>query len=246
MVERRFLGPWRLPVDPYSAEEIVAWVNDPTKTGTITGCNLHSLYLYCVDPVFRRVYDKSAVSLADGSPIAWLASLAFRKRVQKVGSTDWLRILPPSRAPIVVIGGSPSVNAEFCRQLHDREVGTSGIEGIDGYDGLAELLAGRHPIGGPSAEANLVIVGLGMPLQEHLEAKFRAFFPRSKIALVGGALDQLVGYQQLAPAWMRSSGLEWMWRLVRDPKRLAYRYLIEPLKLPVATWRLLRERRASS
>lgn len=90
-----------------------------------------------------------------------------------------------------------------------------------------------------SARPDIVFVALGVPKQEHWIAKHLAQLPSVKIAMgVGGAFDILSGRLRRAPVWMRGVGLEWLWRLMLEPRRLR-RIWNAVVRFPLA---VLRER----
>ena len=82
-------------------------------------------------------------------------------------------------------------------------------------------------------EPDVIFVGMGMPRQELWISRNRSAIRRGVIFSVGAAFDYEAGVQAAAPRWMGRIGLEWLFRLASQPRRLAHRYLIEP-------WRLLR------
>jgi exopolysaccharide biosynthesis WecB/TagA/CpsF family protein len=92
--------------------------------------------------------------------------------------------------------------------------------------------------------ARFVFLAVGSPRQEILAAEIQATGRARGVGLcVGASLEFLAGAQRRAPAWMQHSDLEWLYRLTRDPRRLARRYLVDsPAILPL----LLRERCASA
>jgi exopolysaccharide biosynthesis WecB/TagA/CpsF family protein len=88
------------------------------------------------------------------------------------------------------------------------------------------------------AGATVVAVGVGAPKQELWITRHRALFPNVKLWMaVGATIDFLGGYRRRAPVWMTRVGLEWAYRLVQEPGRLARRYLLDDL--PVLGWLLL-------
>ena len=91
--------------------------------------------------------------------------------------------------------------------------------------------------------ARFIFLAVGSPRQEMLAAAIQATGRATGIGLcIGASLEFIAGAQPRAPAWMQRTGLEWLHRLGRDPRRLARRYLIDsPAILPM----LLRERLAT-
>lgn len=215
-------------VNPLSAEEATDLIFDHVErkeTLVLGNLNLHGVYVYHTNKEFARYCNSCDVVLIDGAPVAWAARvpLAFR-----IGSTDWLDVLMPRAAglKILAIGGTPesSQGAEKHFRTKFPEVGWTGVDGYTGNELTDELTA-------LIAEADIVLVGMGMPLQEAWIMKHRALFEHKVVANVGGCLDYYSGAQLLAPRWMGRAGIEWLFRLVVSPTRLAHRYLIEPFKL---------------
>ena len=80
-------------------------------------------------------------------------------------------------------------------------------------------------------EPHVVMVGMGMPLQEIWALENRAALKAGAILTVGAAFDYEAGAQAAAPRWTGRIGLEWLARLIAQPRRLAGRYLLEPWSL---------------
>ncbi|MCQ9388079.1 WecB/TagA/CpsF family glycosyltransferase [Brevibacterium sp. 50QC2O2] len=198
----------------------------------IVGHNLHSVYLYHTNEGFNRLYNEADIILADGSPIALDYRLSGgTSKNCRIGSTDWIPRLREvgSLRSVLVIGAEAGPSTAFGNYLRAKLPG-SKITTIDGSHWSEEksaevmnLLTKYKP--------DMVLVGLGMPLQESLALKLIEIAGIRVIATIGGAIDQLSGYQRNSPRWLGSVGLEWAWRLGFQPKRLAYRYLVEPWRL---------------
>jgi len=224
-------------VTPATVEATAAALGSPDAPRLIVGHNLHSVYLFHTDATLAAVYRQADVVLIDGQPLRWCGWLAGRRSMRwggttRVSSVDWLRRAGDlwSVARLAVIGGSPESN-ESTTALLRAQLGTD-VRGWHGEqldaartEQLLRELAAFRP--------QLTLIGLGMPLQEHFYAQYGSQLPDGVIALVGGAIDQLNGTQRRAPAWIGQLGFEWLWRLVREPRRLGYRYLVEPFKLVV-------------
>jgi len=94
--------------------------------------------------------------------------------------------------------------------------------------------------------AGLTLLALGAPRQETFAARGRQVLPGMGFVSIGAGLDFLAGSQTRAPRWVRRLALEWLWRVLRSPRRLAGRYLKCALILPRLAVMALRQRRAGA
>lgn len=233
MASIRLPAPVRVPildvdVTPLSAEDTAELIMEYVRQGAgivIGNLNLHGVYIFHTDSEFRDFCEWSDVILVDGAPIAWAARVPTALRV---GSTDWLDALMPIAGDlrILAVGGTTSVSSGAERYFHHRFPAVQWV-GVDGYSSHEVSQELRELIG----RAQLVLVGMGMPFQEKWLLRNRELLSGKVVANVGGCFDYYAGAQHLAPRWMGRIGIEWLYRLVRDPRRLADRYLIEPFKL---------------
>jgi len=226
------LGVDATPLDVAGLTEVLdKFVADGT-TRTVVGHNLHSVTLFHSEPEFRTLYENSDVVLIDGAPVLWLWGRG-RKRSgpvmdYRLGSTDWIPALGQVSGlrSIAVVGAGPVANARAVAKLQAIAPGASvsGMPG-EGWDEEVEeevtaWLAKQRP--------QLVLIGLGMPLQEKVLRRRLDSLPPAVYCAVGGAIEQIAGIQQLAPRWLGRLGLEWAWRLLLHPRRVAYRVFGEP------------------
>lgn len=234
--------PWlQVEVTPLTSAQLSTVITDAAFHGRsmlVGAHNLHSVYLYYSNPVFREFYSSAEVVLVDGWPIRFelnrMSARRGRKRYghnYRIGSTDWIPpvLLSGRLSRVCVIGASSVSNLEFIRRYSSRVESTEFF----GYPGdpweesnLEDLIESVRKF-----DPDLTLVGMGMPLQEEVALSLSLREVGGVIATVGGAIDQLSGKQVNAPRWTGKLGIEWLWRLLSDPRRLAYRYLVEPLKL---------------
>lgn len=198
----------------------------------LVGHNLHSVTLCHSDESFRALYDLADVVLIDGAPVLWLWSrgkdLGRPAMDYRLGSTDWIPSLGALSGleRIAVVGAGPDANAATVRRLREIVPGAE-IRGIAG-ENWNEALEKQAVEQLKSFRPQLVFMGLGMPLQEEVLQRWLHQLPPATYCTVGGAIEQLAGVQKLAPRWLGRMGLEWAWRLVLHPGRVAYRVFGEP------------------
>ncbi|WP_179541746.1 WecB/TagA/CpsF family glycosyltransferase [Nesterenkonia xinjiangensis] len=228
-------------VTPLTRDQLLSSVATAIGGGrrlTIAGHNLHSVYLTRTDAQFRRFYEDAELRLIDGMPLLSALDLTAlcggRPRWgsrHRLGSTDWIPQVMhlPSVRRIVLFGASEASNRQAVQTLGERAEQTEllGIPADPWNPEDLDAVAAQIRAFGPQ----LLLIGMGMPLQERLAAALRACTSVAVIATVGGAIDQLSGTQSLAPRWIGRTGLEWAWRLASDPRRFAGRYLVEPFQL---------------
>lgn len=182
------------------------------------------------DPVFRAAYLAQTHVVADGNPIVWLSGMAGRE-VELIPGSDAIRPIVESAArtgtPIAFLGSTEETLEAAGKALQAEFPGlqiAAAIAPPYGFDpdgepaaaALAELEA---------AGAGLCLVALGAPKQERLAARGRALAPSVGFVSIGAGLDFISGQQKRAPAWVRKLALEWLWRMLSNPARLAGRYL---------------------
>lgn len=179
---------------------------------------------------FRVAYAQQDFVVADGHPIVWLSHLAGRPVSLLPGSE---LILPLSRiaaaqgVPVALLGSTGPV-LEAARQYMEREVRdlrvVSCISPPMGFDPRgADAEAMLHEIA--DSGARLCFVALGAPRQEILCAFARRVVPELGLASIGAGLDFFAGAQNRAPVWVRQFAMEWLWRMLANPRRLGLRYL---------------------
>jgi len=240
----------RLPVDAVTfdgaLDAIEALVREG-RGGTVFTPNVDHVVIADEDERFRAAYAQVSLSLADGMPVLWASRLLKRPLPEKVSGSDLVLPLVRRAAErgwrVHLLGGGEGVAERVKRRLEAdvpaiRIVGTSSPRiHVDGPLDMTVVDAVR------AKKPDLVFVALGAPKQEIWSEQARAALSPAVLVGVGGSFDFLVGEQKRAPAWMSRSGLEWLYRLGSDPKRLWRRYLLRDPKFALIVARELRARR---
>jgi N-acetylglucosaminyldiphosphoundecaprenol N-acetyl-beta-D-mannosaminyltransferase len=201
---------------------------------------------------FREAYRAADLSLADGVPILWAARLLGEPLPAKVSGSDLVVPLVERAAArgwrVYLVGAAPGVAAEAARTLQQRFPGLriAGVDApfvrLDGPDPEGEAALARLAAAAP----DLVLVAFGAPKQELWMHRHRAAFGRAVAVAVGASLDFVAGTIRRAPRWMQRAGLEWAFRLGREPRRLWRRYLVDDRRFVPIVWRALRARRRAA
>lgn len=197
---------------------------------------------------FREAYAAAALSLADGTPIVWAARLLGLPLPERVAGSDlmWPLAERAARAGwrVYLLGAGPGVAEAAAAALRGRlgleVVGTDApVIRLEGPDDSAAALRRIR-----AARPQLLFVALGAPKQEIWLHRHRAALEGVVSLGIGAGLDFVAGRVPRAPRWMARAGLEWAWRLAREPRRLWRRYLVDDPWFAVVLWRAWRARRA--
>lgn len=232
-------------IDDVSPEELDRCISDwlsGDRTRTIVTPNPEFLLLARSDETFRDLLNRSDLSLPDGVGLRFaIPALTSERLAYRHTGVDTLARIARSCAAsgkrLALFGGDPGV-AERAAQALRSEVPGLVVEGIDpGRVDPDRLDEGTMR----SLETfDAVAVGLGQGKQERAMRMIKA--PRVLIG-VGGAFDMIAGTKRRAPAWMRTVGLEWVWRAAIEPGRIGRILRAFPGFPAVVVWDTLKHRR---
>jgi N-acetylglucosaminyldiphosphoundecaprenol N-acetyl-beta-D-mannosaminyltransferase len=209
--------------------EIVRWVEERERHYVcITG--VHGVMEARRDPELRRIHNASGLTTPDGMPMVWAGHRAGVRHMQRVYGPDLMLAVCALAAErgwsSYFYGGGPGVPELLAERLTAR------------FPGLRVAGTWSPPFRPLTAEedqaiverinrsgADLVWVGLSTPKQERWMAAHAGRLEAKALLGVGAAFDIHAGLLPQAPLWMQRSGLEWLYRLGREPRRLWRRYL---------------------
>ena len=220
----------RISVTNYEAvaQCLERWVYS-NESRYICVANVHVL-MEAYDSVdFRNVVNSADLVVPDGMPLVWMMRLKGVRHQQRVyGPTLMLHVLEEAARQNISVGfygGRPEVLTALIKRMQAR------------YKGLNVAFAESPPFKEMSSAedteiierinqsgARILFVGLGCPKQEIWMAEHRGKVTAVMLG-VGAAFDFHAGVKPQAPAWMQVIGLEWLFRLITEPRRLWKRYL---------------------
>jgi N-acetylglucosaminyldiphosphoundecaprenol N-acetyl-beta-D-mannosaminyltransferase len=170
---------------------------------------------------FRHVLHDASLNIPDSTGLLFLAKFTKQKLPQRVTGTDTMQklcqILTPE-APVFLLGAKPGVAERAAEILKSRNprLRIAGTYAGSPRDADARDIIARINAVNPA----VLFVAYGAPAQELWIARHLSSLTSVKVAMgVGGAFDFVAGMQKRAPSWMRTIGLEWLWRLIREPRR---------------------------
>jgi N-acetylglucosaminyldiphosphoundecaprenol N-acetyl-beta-D-mannosaminyltransferase len=212
-----------------AAAQIMEWARDASPR-VVCAANVHMVMEAYDDPEFRELINGADLVLPDGVPLVWALRMlgvadATRVRVSPDFVVELLILAESGGVRVGLYGGTPDTLAAFV------EVVGGAIPTLDVSYAYAppfrpltrdEDEAVVHEIA--ESGCQLLLVGIGCPKQEKWMAAHRARLTCTMMG-VGAAFDLFGGKTHEAPLWMQPLGLEWVYRLTLEPRRLWRRYL---------------------
>jgi N-acetylglucosaminyldiphosphoundecaprenol N-acetyl-beta-D-mannosaminyltransferase len=246
-------------IDPLRMDQavaqILAWVADPApRCHYVVTPNVDHVVMLQHHAGLRAAYADAGMVLVDGAPVLWSSRLLNHPLPERVAGSDLVPTLfgaVRESLRVYLLGAGPGVAERAAANIGKR---WPAVEVVGTYspplgferdaaenDKILQQVAG--------AQADLLVVGLGAPKQELWVHKHRERISAKVALCVGATIDFLAGEKQRAPVWMREAGVEWMYRVASEPKRLAARYArdawVFPRLLAREWWRLRSAPRAS-
>lgn len=240
--ERRALRLLGVDVNTLTQRDLHALVDEAANSGgprssrcIIAHHNLHSIYLFHHDDGMRQFYARARWVHVDGMPIIWMARLLGMRagRENRLTSLDWIVPLMATCAEhglrVFLLGARPEVADRAATVFRARVPGlTLGVHHgfFDARAGSAEnerVVEAINRFG-----TDVLLVGMGMPRQEHWIAENVDRLEIRMAWSLGAFMDYFAAAVPTPPRWMGRAGLEWLFRLSCEPRRLWRRYLLEP------------------
>jgi len=209
-----------------TVETIMQWTTAPGLRVAV-GVNAAVCNLAARDRHFRRALLEADLRYPDGQSVVWASRLLGVGLPERIATTDVVNPLAAVAAErdkrVFLYGSKPGVAARAAARLREANPGLV-IDARDGYPAAGEMRGVIDQINafGP----HLLFVGLGDPGQQYWIQAHRHELNAPVILTCGGLFDWASGDNPRAPRWMLASGLEWLWRLMLEPRRLGARYLI--------------------
>lgn len=225
------LGVGATPQDLNTAVATLERWRAERRTEYVCVVSVHGLVVAQRDSTIRHALNHCGMATEDGMPLVWWSRLAGFSQARRVCGSDLLDAACAHGVPRgfrhYFYGATPKVAERLIHRLRKRHPGLC----VTGYrsppflpltpaEDAAEIAAIN------AAEPDFVWVGLGMPKQEKWMAEHLGKINATALIGVG---DFHAGTKPRAPVWMQHAGLEWLFRLLTEPRRFAHRYLIDNL-----------------
>ncbi len=214
---------------PMALEILHTWIRHKHQTYVcITG--VHGVMESQTDPELRRIHNQAGLVTPDGMPMVWMSRLAGHKHVDRVYGPDLMLAVCEVSAEKgyrhFFYGGNEGVPELLRDRLQQR---FPGLQVVGTYSPPFRPLTPEEDAAIVAqinaAQPDIVWVGLSTPKQERWMATHLGKVQAPVMIGVGAAFDFHAGLKPQAPRWMQRSGMEWFFRMVSEPRRLARRYL---------------------
>ncbi|WP_260986310.1 WecB/TagA/CpsF family glycosyltransferase [Bordetella genomosp. 13] len=199
-------------------------------------------------PEFRARYARADYIFADGMPVVWASRLLGRPLPQRVTGADlFVAMCEQSRQNgwrVMLLGGRPGSEADLkarfaeyfpglridivCPSMQFEPLGAEG-------EAFAQQVRQAAP--------DVVFACLGLPKQENWALHYAPTLPGGVVLCVGAAMEFAIGLSRRAPRAFQRTGMEWLWRLLNNPRRLWRRYLVDDPWFALLCWKQWRSQR---
>ena len=205
-------------------QHLLARLSHPDRPFVLAFANAHAMNSLAASAPFFHALQSADMVLRDGSGMATLFKLLGMPPGRNLNGTDFIpELVRQFDGRSIAVFGTQNPYLERCLNVFARElaprsscVSAHGFLDIAAYTALAQ-----------AQQPALIVLGMGMPRQEEVAAALRSALTSPCLIVCGGAIiDFLGGKTPRAPIWMRKLGLEWMFRLAMEPRRLFQRYVI--------------------
>lgn len=200
------------------------------------------------DPELSAVIEACELVTADGQAVVWASRLLGEPLPCRVAGIDLMHRLFASAERngfgIYILGARTAVLEEAVRRIREAHPGLRIVGYRHGYFDAAQDQAVAEEIAATSPD--MLFVAMSTPRKERFIAAHREALGVPFVMGVGGAIDVVAGLTRRAPIWMQRAGLEWLFRLCQEPRRLLRRYALTNSTFMMLTLRALLWRRRSS
>jgi N-acetylglucosaminyldiphosphoundecaprenol N-acetyl-beta-D-mannosaminyltransferase len=226
------LGVGAMPLDLGKAVAMLEQWRVERRRDYVCLISVHGLVVAQRDPAIRSALNRCGMAAEDGMPLVWWSRLAGFSRARRVCGSDLLDAVCTYGVPCgyrhYFYGAGPRVLELLVDRLQRRHPGlvvagyrSPSFRPLTAAEDAEDIAAINE------ARPDFVWVGLGMPKQEKWMIAHLGKIDATALIGVGAAFDFHAGTKPRAPIWMQRSGLEWLFRLMTEPRRLAPRYLID-------------------
>lgn len=189
------------------------------------------------DEEFKKVYKDASLILTDGMPLVWISKLKKMPIKEKISGSDLFpkvcELAAQKDYKVFLLGAAPGVADQAASNLKKK---FSGLQVVGTYSPSFGFENNPKEINKiiriiNDVKPDILAIGLGAPKQEKFIYNYKEKLNVPISLAIGASIDFEAGNIKRAPKWMQNCGLEWLYRLVKEPRRMFKRYLMDDLKI---------------
>ena len=234
-------------LDRVDMAQVLEWVENrirESEPGHVVTANIRFMTVAMQDPSCASIVNGADLAVTDGMPLIWLSKLLGTPIPERITGPDLLLSLAGLAAErgysVYLMGGAAGVAEDAATRLCAMYPGLKVAGTHHGYFDEDEELEVVQAI--RRCRPQLLFVALGCPKQEFWIHRWKHELDVPVCIGIGGTLDILTGRLKRAPRWVQRAGLEWLYRLQQEPRRLWRRYVLQDIPTTLrATGSVLRE-----
>lgn len=233
-------------VDNLSMEEALTKIEQliaQNKNAYVVTPNVDHIVVMERDKEFAQLYREADLILTDGKPLIWISKLYGTPIKEKISGSDFFPQMCALAArkgySVFILGAGPGVADKAARNLQSKYPGLEiagtysppvGFEeDQEQLQKIAELIRQANP--------TILAVSLGSPKGEKFLYRHKDEYNVPLSISIGATIDFEAGNVKRAPKWMSNCGLEWMYRMMKEPKRLVKRYAVDAVQIAPIVWK---------
>ncbi len=222
------------------AAELIHQMVTSRRPHYLVTANVDFLVQAQTDVELRRILFDAHLVLCDGTPLVWASRLLGNPLPERVAGSDLapllIRIAAEKNFRVFFLGGTPESTAHALTNIKANYPQLSAAGYAPPFNKLLEMDHEEIKRRIMEADPDLLFVSFGCPKQEKWIAMHYQSLGVPVAAGVGGTIDFLAGHLKRAPVWMQRIGMEWLFRMLQEPRRLVRRYVKD---LWVFGWHIL-------
>ena len=233
-------------IDNVTKKEAIAHIEEcinTQKIGHVITPNVDQIIRIESDKYFKKIYENAELLLTDGTPLIWISRWYKKPIKEKICGSDLVpdlcKLAAQKGYSIFLLGAAEGVAAKAAENLkkNNPRLKVAGVysppygfeKDKNEIDKINKMLF--------TSNADMLFVGMGVPKQDIFIYENMNKYQIPMSFSIGATIDFEAGIQKRAPRWINRIGMEWLYRLVRDPKRMVKRYIINDMKIFKLAWR---------
>lgn len=227
-------------IDNITMQEAINRIDElviANKNSYVVTPNVDHIVKLETDTELKKIYKDADLILTDGMPLIWISKLKFTPIKEKISGSDLFprvcELAAHKGYKIFLLGAAEGVAKIAAKNLVDKYHGLNVVGTYSpsyGFENNEEEI--NYIINLINkCSPDILAVGLGAPKQEKFIYKYKDELKVPVSLAIGASIDFEAGKIKRAPLYMQKSGLEWLYRLCKEPRRMFKRYLIDDMKI---------------